>query len=33
MRASEELSEEQSRQMVYDFEQSYAAFNKYLQNS
>jgi len=33
MRASDELSEEQVRQMLFDLEQSYTAFNRLLQHS
>lgn len=33
MKASDELSDEQVRQLVYEIEQSYNAFNKLLHNS
>lgn len=33
MRASEELNEEQVRQLIFDMESSYNAFNKILHNS
>jgi len=33
MSASDELTEQQSRQMLFDLESSYAAFNKVLHQS